>query len=60
MELEQCSNCGETYELREIGAGINVGNKMPEEITCPYCRYSYTKSSNGGFITCKHENNKKY
>lgn len=52
MEIERCPNtsCSRPFEIRELG-GAMPGSKEREDITCPYCGYRYTRSSNGFFRT---------
>jgi DNA-directed RNA polymerase subunit RPC12/RpoP len=52
MEIERCHNkaCSRPFQVSEIGGNM-PGSKESEDITCPYCRYTITRNSNGGFRT---------
>lgn len=52
MNIERCSalSCKRPFDVSETGGGM-PGTKEPEDITCPYCRHSITRRSNGAFQT---------
>jgi hypothetical protein len=52
MEIERCHNkeCRRPFGISEMG-GQMPGTKESEDITCPYCNYTYTQRSNGVFQT---------
>ncbi|MBR6017418.1 MAG: hypothetical protein IK073_02210 [Paludibacteraceae bacterium] len=45
IEKEKCCKCGKWFRVIEITT-LFGGNKMREEITCPYC-----KAENGAIMT---------
>lgn len=49
-DIENCNNCGKKYYVIEIGGGM-PGGREPEEISCPFCRHTFTRRSSGGFRT---------
>lgn len=52
MKIERCSKagCQRPFEVSEFG-GQMPGTKESEDITCPYCRHTITRRSNGMFQT---------
>lgn len=49
-DVEKCTSCNKNYQVSEVG-GQMPGSKESEDITCPYCRNTITRRSNGSFRT---------
>ncbi len=52
QNIEHCQRCGRPYNVTEQG-GRMPGTREPEDISCPHCGYTITRSTNGVFRTSK-------
>lgn len=46
--VENCRKCDEPFHIVEHKLGM-PGTKEIEDITCPYCNHTITRSTNGSF-----------
>lgn len=49
-DIEKCAKCGKKYQVIELG-GQMPGSKESEDISCPYCNFTFQRRSNGTFRT---------
>ena len=49
-ETERCQKCNKRFGVSELGGGM-PGTKEREDITCPHCRYTIQRTSDGVFQT---------